>query len=326
MKKKLLIGVCIMTLFLTSGCGKIPELENGQQAVVTLNDKSFSVDELYNELKKQYGTSILINMVDKYIVDKEIETTDEVTKYVNEQFEQAKTYYESSYKIDFADILLQNGFNSEQEYKDYLQTGYKQQLLVKKYLNEHLTEDEINQFYESDVYGKITAKHILIEPEVTSSMSADEKKKAEEAALNKAKELIEKIKNGEDFDTLAKEHSADTASATNGGLLDPFDNTSGLVTEFFEAASKLNNGEYTTEPVKSEFGYHIIYRISSEEKPSLESVKEDVKKRIVEKKLSDDSDNTLSKKTLVTIRKEYGLNIIDTDLSKIYSNSIKSYE
>ncbi len=324
MKKKILVTMlCVLTL---AGCGKIPKLENGQEVIVSIDGKSISVDELYQELKKQGGTSVLISMIDDFIANKEHETTEEMKKEIEGEFESTKLYYEKLYGTDFATILLQSGFETEEAYKDYLMANYKQNLIIEDYVKSLITEEEIQKYYDEKVTGKITAKHILIKPEVTDSMSDTEKKEAEEKALKEAKDLIEQLNNGADFSTLAKEHSDDTGSAENGGALDPFDHNSSLVEPFKEAAIALEDGKYSTEPVKSTYGYHIILKEKTEEKPSLESAKEDILTFLMEDKLSADTEKLLTNKAMVAIRKKYNLNIIDTDLNKIYEASISKYK
>ena len=52
--KKILIGT-LAILLLATGCGKVPKLENGQEAVVTMKGEDISVDSLYESLKKDYA-------------------------------------------------------------------------------------------------------------------------------------------------------------------------------------------------------------------------------------------------------------------------------
>jgi parvulin-like peptidyl-prolyl isomerase len=81
-------------------------------------------------------------------------------------------------------------------------------------------------------------------------------KEEEQKVFKKAQEVEKRIKNGEDFASLAKEFSDDPGSKDNGGLyigVEP----GGFVKEFEEAVNKLNPGEISGL-VKSEYGYHII--------------------------------------------------------------------
>lgn len=324
MKKKFLALLGVMLLL--SGCKTIPTLENGEQVIAELDGKNITVSELYEKLKESYGTDQLINMIDEWIADKEYPTDEEMNKYVDEQFEQAKEYYELYYGVDFATVLTTNGIESEDDYKKIILLGYKQNLIIEDYVASLITDKEIKDYYDKNVYGKITAKHILISPETTSEMDDDEIEKAEEEAYDLAKDLIKKLDKGEDFSKLAKEYSDDTVSAENGGALDPFDNNSGLVEEFFNAALELKDGKYSSKPVKSEFGYHIILKESTAEKPSLEDSKEDIIDALVEKKLADDTESTLSYKALANIREKYNMNIIDSDIATDYNEVIKSYK
>lgn len=79
------------------------------------------------------------------------------------------------------------------------------------------------------------------------------------AKQSESLEILEKIKKGEKFGKLAKEHSIDSGSAKKDGNLGYF--TKGMMIKpFEEAAFKLQIGEIS-EPVKTEFGYHIIKRL-----------------------------------------------------------------
>ena len=164
----------------------------------------------------------------------------------------------------------------------------------------------------------MTVKHILITPETTDDMSEEDTEKAENEAKKKAEEVIEKLNNGEKFDDLVKEYSDDEGSKDNNGLVENF-TKDGVVSEFWDASIELKDGEYTKEPVKSEYGYHVIYRVSQKEKAKLKDVKDDIKEKLVEEKLNSDAE--LATKTWVEIRKKYKLDIKDDDIKKAYNES-----
>ena len=79
----------------------------------------------------------------------------------------------------------------------------------------------------------------------------------DKTAKDKALELIKKLAGGADFAALAKENSEDPGSKDNGGDLSFFKKGM-MVPEFEKAAFALKTGEYTKEPVRTQFGYHII--------------------------------------------------------------------
>ena len=75
-KKKIFVLVLVMTLMLT-GCGQIATLENREEVVAKLDGKTITAEDLYSELKKQGGAVTLTNMIDNFIVGKEIKTDDD---------------------------------------------------------------------------------------------------------------------------------------------------------------------------------------------------------------------------------------------------------
>lgn len=322
MKKKLLT-IIACTLLLT-GCGKIPKLENGEEVIAELEGKSFTANDLYEDLKNSYGTSLLVNMIDNYIADKEIETDDAAKEYAKTELENLKYQYEL-YQMDFDAAMKQAGYNSEDELLEEIILQYKKDKVVENYAKEQISDEQVENYYNENIFGEITARHILIKPDTNSTMSDEEKQAKEEEALNYAKGLINQLNEGANFEELAKEHSADTGSASEGGLIKDFTKVgeNSVVSEFWNAASDLKDGEYTSEPVKSSFGYHIILRVSQNERPSLEDTKDDILTTLSEEKLQ--SDQNLSAKYWVEIRKKYNLNIIDSDIKKVYDDTVESY-
>ncbi len=317
MKKKLLItGLCAVLLF-TAGCVRIPKLENGEEVVASIDGKDVSADEIYKVLKAKYGAGVLVNILDEFITNKEIETDKTAETLADSQIK----LYKEQYGDNFNAVLISSGYANEQELRNFIILSYKKDKVVENYLKKNLKDSEINDYYEKEIFGEITAKHILIKPDTTDSATAEEKAAAEAAALQKAKDLIEQLKNGADFDTLAKENSDDTASAGNGGLISDFTKDS-VVSEFWDASYALKDGEYTQEPVKSTYGYHIILKVSQKEKPALEVVIDDIKQTLVDKKLKEDQN--LADKTWAQIRKDYHLDIIDSDIKNAYDTTINS--
>ena len=105
-----------------------------------------------------------------------------------------------------------------------------------------VTEDEVKKFYEENKEAfkekeSANASHILVSEE------------------DKAREIYEKVKDGEDFETLAKKNST-CPSKEKGGDLGTF--TRGQMVKEFEDAVFENEVGTVTEPVKTQFGYHII--------------------------------------------------------------------
>ena len=129
------------------------------------------------------------------------------------------------------------------------------------------TDEEILNFYnamiESSPNKEYKASHILVESQ------------------SEAIDIIEQLNNGGDFSELAKEFSIGP-SATNGGSLGNFFSPSQMVKPFSDAVEALDDGVFTTEPVQTEFGWHVILRETSRDavSPTLESVKLDIEQQI----------------------------------------------
>lgn len=321
-KKKLLIGLISLGVLATTGCGKVPKLENGEEVIASLDGKNFTANDLYNELKKQGGSSVLVNMIDTFIVNQEITDSKEAEEYATSLIKQYKLSYEQQ-GSDFEAALISNGYANEEEFKKVVAIDYKKSEIAKKYIKEEITDDELKDYYDNHISDELSVKHILIAPEVSDGATDEEKTNAENAALEKAKNLIEQLNNGADFETLAKENSDDDATKENGGVINNVVKE-GYVTEFWNAAYALENGKYTTEPVKTEYGYHIIYKVSHTPKKSLEEMKDTLYSKIVSAKIS--ADSNLEQKTWVKIREKYNLSINDSTIDSTYKSSIKSLE
>lgn len=319
MKQKLLIISLCGLLVLSTGCGHKVELQDGKEVIASIDGKKFTAEDLFDNLKDTYGTNTLVNMVDDFIADKEIEDSNEASEYAKSQVETMKYQYEI-YGYDFEEVLAQYGYDSEDDLIEIYTKAYKKEQVVKKYLKENkVTDDEIQKYYDEEIYGDYNAKHILIKSSATDDMTDDEKTAAEEAAEAKAKEVIQKLNDGAEWSTLVKEYSEDTGSVDSDGLIENF--TKGdVVDEFFNAVKNLKDDEYTTAPVKSTYGYHVILRVSATEKPSLEDKKDEILDALVENYLSNDED--LYDNTWKEIRESYNLEINDSTIEKGYKAMI----
>lgn len=310
-----LFGITATALLLTTGCGKVPKLENGQDAVVSFKESKISVDKLYDELKDKYALSALLNLIDTEILEKEYKDDKEIDKKVTSQVEGMLAQYNNDENKLMESMSQYYGINSMDELKATIRISYLRENAINDYAKSIVTDKEIEKLYEEKIFGDISAKHILITPDVDSNATDAEKTAAEEAALKEAKEVIEKLNEGEDWDKLAKEYSDDDSNKDKGGKLNDFVHGD-MVTEFEEAAKNLEKGKYTTSPVKTQYGYHIIYKVDQKEKPELKTVKEDIIEEIANDKIT--SDSTIQAKALEKIRDKYGMKIEDDSLKSQY--------
>lgn len=124
-----------------------------------------------------------------------------------------------------------------------------------------------------DAQGTIHTAHIMVK------LPKDAKQADIDAAKLKIDEVYTKLKAGEKFDDLAAKYSDDKASAKKGGEL-PWFGTGRMVPEFETAAFKLNtDGDYS-EPVLTQYGWHIIKRLEKKGVASFDDVKVEFKSKI----------------------------------------------
>lgn len=152
----------------------------------------------------------------------------------------------------------------------------RQQLLARSMINRFMEENqpseaEIRAEYETVLPELETvehkARHILVETE------------------EQAQALIEQVEAGADFGELAKEHSIDPAGS-NGGDLGWF-SSSTMVEPFAQAVEAMEVGAHSTEPVQTQFGWHVILvedrRMN--EPPALDSVRAEITNRVNQRKI-----------------------------------------
>lgn len=151
-------------------------------------------------------------------------------------------------------------------------------------------------------YETVTARHILIR--MTGSpvpVKQGQKDLSDEEALAKAKDLRAKIVAGGSFEALAKAESDDTGSGANGGALGEF--TRGrMVPQFEESAFKLAVNE-VSEPVKTQFGYHVI-QVQKHESKSMDDVKAEIEEKIGPE-LAQKQVDAIKNKTTITFDQSY---------------------
>lgn len=231
---------------------------------------------LLNEYRKTYLEDIIMRkLMEEEVVKKNITLTDEQK---DEIFNEHYQYFLSQKQLteeQFASILTMQGIGSLADYKKLFMEQNEMLLLINELQNSivnsvEVSDAEIEKYYNENkdrftVEEQVEASHILVEDEET------------------AKEILNKLNNGSDFAELAKEYSLD-GSATRGGNLGFFPRGR-MVKPFEEAAFALQVGEIS-EPVKTDFGYHIIKVTDRQEAKtlSLEESKEDIRSTLLYQK------------------------------------------
>ncbi|MER2127227.1 peptidylprolyl isomerase [Solibacillus sp.] len=256
----------------------------GDEVVVSTSVGDITQEDFYNSIKEIAGDQLLQQVVVEKILNDKYEVTD---KEIEEELKTVKEQYGEGYEAALAQSNLT---------EDMLKTNIRFSLLQEKAtMDVDVTDEEIQNYYDQSSQ-ELNARHILVEDEAL------------------AKELVEKLKAGEDFATLAKENSTDTGSAEKGGDLGWF-STGTMVPAFNDAAYALEI-DAISEPVQSDFGYHIIQVLDKRDVKdygSLEDKKEEIREAIAATK---GDWNT----KMAELIKEAKVDVKDADLKGAFEN------
>lgn len=323
-RKKLILGA--MCLLLVCGCGTIPTTKDGEKAIVTFEkDKTkheITADELYKLLKDKYGFEEVLTLMDTYILESEFEDYKITAKdYANNYIKSMKNSFKSD--EEFLNAIKQGtNYQTVDEYTNYIYLSYMQSHAIEEYAKSLVTDKQIEKYYNDKFKENIEIYHILITPQVTSTMNDDQVSKEEENAKSKAEKLLKEINSSSDklatFKKLAKENSEDDNTKDKGGYL-------GEITEFtlgqeydelITAAYDLKDGELASKVVTTELGYHIIFRNATKDKEKLDDVKNDILEKLSREVMAADANFAVT--TMKYYRKLYNMEIIDSDLEASY--------
>ena len=176
----------------------------------------------------------------------------------------------------FMQEARKRGLDASEDYKAQLELARQSLLIRELFANfqkkNPVTDAEIKAEYDKFVAAnggkEYRARHILVEKE------------------EEAKALIPELKKGGKFEELAKKASNDPGSGANGGDLD-WANAASYVPEFSNAMVKLDKGQMTDAPVKSQFGFHIIRvdDVREAQLPKLDEVKPQITQQLTQSKL-----------------------------------------
>ena len=167
------------------------------------------------------------------------------------------------------------GLSATDEFKVQMELA-RQTILIRELFTDYQKKNPISDADVKAEYDKFVAtnggkeykaRHILVEKE------AD------------AKAIIASLKKGGKFEDIAKKQSKDVGSGAKGGDLD-WANPTSYVPEFSAALLTLNKGQLTENPVKTQFGYHIIRvdDIRTAKLPPFEEVKPQITQQMLQQK------------------------------------------
>ena len=171
----------------------------------------------------------------------------------------------------FMQEARKRGLDTTNEFKDQMELA-RQAILIRELFADFQKKNPVSDADAKAEYDKFVAanggkeyraRHILVENE------------------DEAKAIIASLKKGAKFEEIAKKSSKDPGSGANGGDLD-WANADSYVPEFSAAMKKLEKGQMTEVPVKTQFGWHVIRLddVRESSPPPLEQVKPQIQQEL----------------------------------------------
>lgn len=228
---------------------------------------NYEEDPKLKEVLHQYRVNMMNTLINEKILLKKAKDLNlipeqaELDKEIQSRIDQLKTTYGT--EENFQKVLEASG-HTDETFKKFIE----EQVIAQKateyiFKDINISDEDVKAEYEKNKenYGEANVSHILI---------ADE---------NKAKEIRERAANGEDFAELAKEFSEDPGSKDKGGDYGviPY-NSDKYVKEFVDGFKTLKEGEIS-QPVKSQYGYHII-KATNVKNYGFDDVKDEIKSEL----------------------------------------------
>lgn len=266
MKKVIYLAVGIIAasaIFLLAGFNK-------GEAVATVNGTAIEKDALYEQMVKTSGAEALEVMISDEIIRQEAKKAD--ITVTQDEIDAEMAVYEENYggAEGLASAIETSGMTME-DLENEMETYLKIEKLIGPDIE--ITDEAIQTYFEENKAAlgqsaEVEASHILTETK------------------EQAEEVAKKLADGGDFAKLAAEYSIDTATAENGGELGSFGEGE-MAAEFEKAAFAMKPDEIS-EPVETEFGFHVIKVTGKTEaaEATLEGSKEKIKEILFDEALN----------------------------------------
>lgn len=269
-----IIALPATLLMLLAGCGE------SNDYVAKVDGEKILQTELDDTLREQYGTEVLDTLITNKIVEleakKEGVSVSEDT--IQGEYEELAESYGGEESLQAA--LEENGL-TEQSVKDNIRMYQLTKNVIATTVD--ISDEEVAQYFEDNKgsYGQkeeVVASHILLEVETT------------------AKDVLAKIKAGEDFADLAKTYSIDTTTNEDGGEIG-YISRGQMEEQFEEVAFGLEKGSIS-DIVQTSEGYHIIKvtdKVPAEE-AVFEDIKDEVYATVLEERINEEYASWLAEK------------------------------
>lgn len=293
------IGAIIMSMFIPD---RIATLENGEMPIVTIDNNQITADEYYSNLKDITSIEYLLDKIDTKILDQKYETTLEIKKQVQATMNETKKEYIDYYNCTETEFLTNNGFNTEEDFYNYMLLEHKRKLYLEEYVYSNIKDSEINNYYIKNLINDFEIKYISGKESVLEKVLVDLESMSYDEVIKKYQKQI-----------TYKDYSYVS-----------FDNN--INEDIYNEAFELEENSYTKTLVSINNVYYIIFKGDIKEKDDVKVLKDRIKKKITDEKISNDIYNELYYKALDNLRSEANLIFNDTVFKEQYDDYLSLYK
>lgn len=234
-----MVAALVVGLLIVGGAWTL-RAQGDAHVVARVNGEVITKDDLYDAMFRQVGRQMLDELITIRLIEQEADArgVNITQEDVDAELEEIAAQVGGFGQLQF--ILMQQGFDLDQ-LAEQIRINMKLEALIAPEIE--VTDEEVRQFFDenTDLFAQeemVRARHILVD------------------TRDEAEALRKQLVDGADFAELAREHSTDRGSGTQGGELGWF-GRGRMVAPFEQAAFALEVGELS-EPVESTFGFHLI--------------------------------------------------------------------
>ena len=300
----ILVGVVIMACFWPE---RIAELSDGKQVALKYNNKEMTADDIYAlAIKKGALNSILEEIDSDYLTAYYKDTLEEIYALAKEEADQYIAYYIETAGYSEEEFYKNMGFKDYDDMMYYLRRNALREQYVDDILNKEVTDADCEQFYKLYAFGDKTKVYLFF------GENKDD--------LESVRKLLSQKKAFSDID--GKYSSVTAVQLDDTNFLDLYGQYGAEATELVK---KLKNKEYTKVTKNVYYKYMVAYAEGTAETATYDApLKEEIRTALVTEKK--EADPNLTPKTLIEMRKNFGLEFKDTELAKAYEDYKKQYE
>lgn len=297
--KKILLPVAASAILL-GACGN--NASSSKDEIIESKAGDVKVEDVMNKLgKDQIASTSFDILLSKALKEKYGDKVDE--DKIDKQIENEQSQVGG--KTQYKKIMKQQGTTIDQHKEDLKTQAYQKELVKDKIkVSDKTLKDQVKD-----------VSHILIG---TKQSSDDKDGLSDKEAKKKADEIYKKVKDNPDlFNEIAQKESDDEGSAKQNGKIG-YVFKGQMIEKFEDKLFKMKRGSIS-KPVKTEYGYHIIYNHKISDK-DFKKNKSDLKSQYVKQKIQNDPNTLIN--AYKSLLKEYDVSYKDKDIEKVINDKV----